>query len=699
VTTLDILECTLRDASYPVGYQFTAEDTAVIAAGLEEAGFRLIEIGHGLGLGASTQQIGIAAASDEEYLEAAASILKTAKFGVFFIPGIANREHMALAAKYGAGFVRVGTNVNETDQAEEFIKQAKDLGMLVSCNLMKTYALPVREVLRRSEMLDGWGADIISVVDSAGGMLPDEVTEYVRLLKENVRARIGFHGHNNLQLAMANTLAALHAGASVLDCTLRGLGRSSGNAQTEVLVILLMKLGHRLGIDLYKTMDLGERLIGPIAQGRGVDAIEVTSGYAQFHSSFMKIIDKVSRERGVDPRELIIRVSQVEKVNVTEDLAVEVAKQIRIEGAHKPVSRALYGYNLDLPSRHPEPTNVTEFARKMAREMSTIARKTGRCSIFTIAFGPVADSPPRFPFVRTNAMYVVGNAEVGSTEHATEVALAVDGIVDFVLMDGEQRDASHQNAYQSVVDVVQKSQVLSYRDSDAHLDAAEAIVAQLLPVLTGQAVAVCGLSSFAVKLALRLSERGARVLLWDEDGLALQTAEGLLSQWGVLKSGPINEPVRTLRPEDQVRILVGGSMRRPTVTRELIQHLAPNGTLLDGGVGSLTEEAVEEAIRRGMRVLRLDMRAGLSGQIATHLETLDLLRSVVGTGELDGISVVAGGSVGKRGSVVVDAIRHPTRVVGIADGRGGLLPAVEAEKCYESVARVKQEMLRRRLCS
>jgi 4-hydroxy 2-oxovalerate aldolase len=695
--TLDILECTLRDASYPVGYQFTAEDTAVIAAGLEEAGFRLIEIGHGLGLGASTEQIGIAAASDEEYLEAAASILKIAKFGVFFIPGIANREHMALAAKYGAGFVRIGTNVNETDQAEEFIKQAKDLGMLVSCNLMKTYAFPVGEVVQRSEMLDRWGADVISVVDSAGGMVPDEVTEYVRLLKENVNARIGFHGHNNLQLAVANTLAALRAGASVLDCTLRGLGRSSGNAQTEVLVTLLMKLGHRLGIDLYKTMDLGERLIGPIAQGRGVDAIEVTSGYAQFHSSFMKVIDKVSRECGVDPRELIIRVSQVDKVNVTEDLALEVAKQIRLEGAHKPASRALYGYNFHVPSRHPEPTNVTEFARKMAKEISTIARKTGRCSIFTIAFTPVDGSAPRFPFVRTNAMYVVGNAEVCSAEQATEVASAVDGIVEFVLMDGEQKDGSHQNAYQSVVDVVQKSQVLSYRDSDAHLDAAEAIVAQLLPGLAGQAVAVCGLSSFGVKLALRLSERGARVLIWDEDDLALQTATELLSRWGAFEGGSINEPVRALRPEDQVRILIGGSVRRPTVTRELIQHLVPNGTLLDGGVGSLTEAAVEEAIRRGMRVFRLDMRAGLSGQIATHLETLDLLRSVVGAGELDGIRVVAGGSVGKRGSVVVDAIRHPTRVIGIADGRGGLLPAIEAEKCYESVARVKQEMLRRRL--
>jgi len=697
VTKLDILECTLRDASYPIGYQFTAEDTAVIAAGLEDAGFRLIEIGHGLGLGASTPQIGIAAATDEEYLEAAASVLKVAKFGVFFIPGIANHHHLKLAAKYGAGFVRIGTNVTETDQAEEFVKQAKDLGMVVSCNLMKSYALPIQEVLQRAKMLDRWGADIISVVDSAGGMVPDEVTEYVRKLTQDVSARVGFHGHNNLQLAVANTLAALHAGASVLDCTLRGLGRSSGNAQTEVLVTLLMKLGHQLGIDLYKTMDLGERLIGPLAQGRGVDAIEVTSGYAQFHSSFTKLIDQVSREDGVDPRELIIRVSQVDKVNVTEELARSVAKELQKEGRLHLASRSLYRYNLELPSHRPEPASVSEYARRMADEISAIARKTGRRSIFAIAFAPIPDTVPRFPFIRGNSMYVVGNAEVGSASQAAEVAAAVDGVVEFVFMDGEQRNAAYQDGYKTVAGVVKKSQILSYRDGDAHLDAAEAIIAQLVPDLPGKCVAVCGLSSFALKLALRLIERGASMQLWDEDESTLRDAQALMSHWTAFDGVAPERVVERLQPGDQVKMLVGGSVRYATVQRELVKHLASDGILLDAGVGSLTAGAVEEAIFRGLSVYRLDMRAGLSGQIAVHLETLDLLHSVLGTGEMDGVSVVAGGAIGKRGSVVVDAILQPTRVIGIADGRGGLLSSVEAGSCQHSVARVKQEMLRRRL--
>lgn len=142
---VQILDCTLRDASYPIAYQFTAEDTAVIAAGLEDAGFRRIEIGHGLGLGASGSQYGLAAATDEEYLCSAASVLTRAKFGVFMIPGIASRSHLELAAKHKVGFIRVGTNVNESEDAESFIKFGKDHGMEVSANLMKTYALPDRK--------------------------------------------------------------------------------------------------------------------------------------------------------------------------------------------------------------------------------------------------------------------------------------------------------------------------------------------------------------------------------------------------------------------------------------------------------------------------------------------------------------------------------------------------------------------------
>ncbi len=331
-----ILECTLRDGSYAIDFQFTADDTSIVCAALEDAGFRMIEIGHGIGLGASSPQLGIAAATDEEYLKAAASVLTKAKFGAFFIPGIGRKEHLDLARDYGMGFVRIGTNITESEEAEEYVKYAKSLGFEVSYNAMKSYAVTPEDLLQRVKSVVDWGADIICLVDSAGGMLPSDVKNYIQLLRDGTDTRIGFHGHNNFLLGNANNLAALEAGATVLDSTIQGMGRGAGNAQTEVMVILYEKMGFETGIDKYKAMDIGEKIIRPkMKESHGVSAIELTTGYALFHSSFLKRIYKAVDELHVDPKALIIEVSKIDKVDPTESLIMRVARKIAEEESRK----------------------------------------------------------------------------------------------------------------------------------------------------------------------------------------------------------------------------------------------------------------------------------------------------------------------------------------------------------------------------
>jgi 4-hydroxy-2-oxovalerate aldolase len=333
---INILECTLRDGSYAIDYQFTAEDTAIIAAGLENAGFRFIEIGHGLGLNASNAGEGVAAASDEDYLKAAASVLKNAKFGMFFIPGIGRAEDLKMAADYGMEFVRIGTNAPEAAKAEKYIKQAKRLGMTVSSNLMKSYALSPKELAEKARFVENWGADIVYIVDSAGGMLPTEIKEYIEAVKAKTNSiEIGLHPHNNLSLAVANTLAAIEAGATMVDSCLQGMGRSGGNAQTEILVLALEKLGYNLGIDPIKVMDLGKKVINPLLHRTGVDPIDVTSGYAMFHSKFLKNVYKASNKYGLDPRELIIASSKRSVVNVPEELVMSIAEELKEKGQKK----------------------------------------------------------------------------------------------------------------------------------------------------------------------------------------------------------------------------------------------------------------------------------------------------------------------------------------------------------------------------
>ncbi|MEA2235601.1 MAG: 4-hydroxy 2-oxovalerate aldolase [Thermoanaerobaculia bacterium] len=330
-----ILECTLRDGSYAIDFKFTAHDTSVISAALEAAGFDLIEIGHGSGLGASVPEIGLAAASDEEYVRAAAQALKKAKFGAFFIPGLGTKEHLDMARHYGMSFIRIGTNVTRSEEAREFIEYGRKLGFEVSYNAMKSYAVSPEEFQRRLKETAEWGAETVYLVDSAGGMMPNEVREYVARLRDVVGdTGIGFHGHNNFGLANANALAAIEAGATMIDTTMLGMGRSSGNSQTEVMLVLLEKLGYKTGVDLLKAMEVGERLIQPLMTGgTGVSALEVTMASAQFHSSFLPRIEKACEQYHVDAKLLITEVSKVDVINPSQSLIMSIAERCAGEAA------------------------------------------------------------------------------------------------------------------------------------------------------------------------------------------------------------------------------------------------------------------------------------------------------------------------------------------------------------------------------
>lgn len=164
-----LLETTLRDGSYAINFGFSASDTAIICKKLEGAGFEYIEIGHGVGLNASNCGYGQAVASDEEYMAAAESTLAKAKYGMFCIPGIAKLGDLETAGKHNMGFVRVGTNVTQVRESEEFIRKAKDLGMFVAANYMKSYALSPEKFAENVVLSEKYGADVVYIVDSSAG--------------------------------------------------------------------------------------------------------------------------------------------------------------------------------------------------------------------------------------------------------------------------------------------------------------------------------------------------------------------------------------------------------------------------------------------------------------------------------------------------------------------------------------------------
>jgi 4-hydroxy-2-oxovalerate aldolase len=327
--TVRILDCTLRDGSYAINFQFTASDTFNIARALDSAGIELIEVGHGVGLGASRKGFGEAAETDEHYLEAAAEAVQRGKYGMFCIPGIATLEDVDMAAGYGMKFIRIGTNVTDVADSAPYIERALKHGMFVCSNLMKSYVFEPGQFGQVARQVEELGSQTLYIVDSAGGMLPGELEQYIRAAREHCGLPLAFHGHDNLGLAVWNSLRAVELGVEIVDSTLQALGRSSGNAATEVLVAALTRMGYDPGVDPLTVMDIGEELVRPLVRRMGFSSLDIVCGLAQFHSSYMSVIRQVASKYRVDPRKLILEVCKEDRADAPLALVERCASRIQ----------------------------------------------------------------------------------------------------------------------------------------------------------------------------------------------------------------------------------------------------------------------------------------------------------------------------------------------------------------------------------
>lgn len=327
-TDIHILDTTLRDGSYAINFNFSAQDTSIICKKLEMAGLNFIEIGHGVGLNASNTGNGLAFESDVDYMIAASESLSSASYGFFCIPGIANLSDIDILADHGGGFIRIGTNVTDIECSYEYIKRAKDNGLFVSSNFMKSYALPPEKFAEKVVISEGFGSDLVYLVDSSGGMIPSVVEKYYQAIKKKTDCQLGFHGHNNLGCAVANSLRAAELGFSFIDASIQGLGRSAGNAPLELLTALLDKYGWNSGIDLLTVIEIGQQYIRPLLSNSGIMPLDIISGYADFHSSYMKYIHKFSTKYSINPLLLIINYSMIDKVNMNEKELENLAQKM-----------------------------------------------------------------------------------------------------------------------------------------------------------------------------------------------------------------------------------------------------------------------------------------------------------------------------------------------------------------------------------
>lgn len=307
--SFEILDVTLRDGSHAMKHSFTEEQVRATAQGLDAAGVRYFEVSHGDGLGGSSLQYGLSKVNELKLIEAAADVCENAKVSVLLIPGIGIKEDLQDAVRAGAKMVRVATHVTEADVAAQHIALGRELGLKTVGFLMMAHMAPVEKVVEQAKLFESYGAEIVYVTDSAGYMLPDDVTERVSALKQSIGCEIGFHAHNNLSMAMANTIAAVKAGATYIDGSLRALGAGSGNTQTEVMVATLERLGYNTGIDLYKIMDVANDVVANYMQRpQEVTGSSLIMGYSGVYSSFLLHTQAAAQKFGVDRTRHISRV-------------------------------------------------------------------------------------------------------------------------------------------------------------------------------------------------------------------------------------------------------------------------------------------------------------------------------------------------------------------------------------------------------
>lgn len=331
--SITLMDCTLRDGANVVGKGFSAEITDMVLDGLTACHVPIIEFGNAGGIGAYEVAGFTAAETDATYLQIAQKYLnRGSKLGMFLNAKRYREKNVALAKESGLDFLRVGADAGDADISLTAIKDIKAGGLNAYYSLMKAYLLTPEELAEESKRLEDAGLDQVTIMDSAGTMLPDQVARYTEALKKAVSIPVAFHCHNNLGLSAANAMAAYQNGADILDCGLMGMARSAGNLATEICVAMMRRCGEMKDIDLFAMLDfIDDRLMPAMEQHNyhnPVTPLDLILGFSGCHSSFMKKFKAAATEKNVSLYKLIVAVSAVNQKSPSDELIAQTADKL-----------------------------------------------------------------------------------------------------------------------------------------------------------------------------------------------------------------------------------------------------------------------------------------------------------------------------------------------------------------------------------
>ncbi len=654
---VEILDTTLRDGSYSVGFQLTLEDACRLGGLLARAGVPFIEVGHGWGVDARGQlpfepepnEDLLPPYDEAAYFKAVRHALPGAKLGaVLFVtsPGV-DLHSLRLLTDAGVDFVRMAAHAEEIrgEKIRRLVRAARDAQMTVSVNLLKTYAYSLEAVADAAAAAEDLGADWIYVVDSAGGMRPADVARYVEAVRSRSRARVGFHGHNNLGVAVANCLAAIDGGATLVDSSLQGLGRAMGNPATEQLLAWLqLDRGLCRAIDRRLVFRAGRALVRTLVEP-GFDPTHVLSGFAQLHSDWLGGIARVAEAQGIELDELLEPLGQAARTagtlaRVSEAFVQQVCAQLEPRPAPAPSAHAGHWPPLPVCESVDDAIGALRVARARDRHRVILAlvpaglHPIGGPLIeswreWTVAWVPVTEAPAARPLPAwIDHVVVAGELAGEGPARAARVsmrALIAESVAIWCAR-GAPLVACDDDALLRTIDARLPPPRPGLPGGDAPLaliegtKGADALGRWSEGEASPRVVMVVGPVAPLLPALRRLEARGVRAAVPDVCPLLVAHCETVARSLGAAGASPGGS--RTLQVDESVGALIG---RTPFAYASRLGATAPSPVDLaiqDLAIVSLEREHVPALLVLGGEVFPYE-RESFAGSIDRYLEDCD----------------------------------------------------------------------------
>jgi 4-hydroxy 2-oxovalerate aldolase len=331
-----ITDSSMRDGSHAVAHQFTETAIRDMVTALDQARIPVLEVSHGDGLGGSSFNYGFSKVNERTLIKIAVDNASYAKIACLILPGVGTVDDIAAVHDLGVSIVRVATHCSEADVSAEHFGMARQLGLETVGFLMMAHSLEPDELAKQGRIMVDAGCQCVYVVDSAGALIMEQVSDRISALVGELgdEAQVGFHGHQNMSLAVANSLLAIRAGATQIDACTRALGAGAGNTPTEVLAAVCQRIGIKTGIDLFSLIDAAEDVVRPNMESEPiVDRMSLLMGYTGVYSSFLKHANRAAERYAVSGPEILLRAGQRKLVGGQEDLLIDIALEIVAERA------------------------------------------------------------------------------------------------------------------------------------------------------------------------------------------------------------------------------------------------------------------------------------------------------------------------------------------------------------------------------